>query len=81
VQDERGWIWRGRRHAIGQRIHCGKRAVAEGGEGGVNVVAKEQRSGGGENGHTCVHDDGEDIGKKGAGGVRMRAMVEEGEGG
>ena len=51
------------------------------GEGGVNVVAKEQRSGGGENGHTCVHDDGEDSGKKGAGGVRMRAMVEEGEGG
>ena len=81
MQDERGWSGRGLRYARGQRIHCGKRAVAVGGEGGVDVVSKEQRSGGGENGHTCVHDDGEDIGKRDAGGGRMRAKVEEGEGG
>ena len=43
VQDERGWSGRGLRHAREQRTHCGKRAVAVGGEGGVDVAAKELR--------------------------------------
>ena len=77
-QGERGWSGRGREHAIGRRTHRGRRAVAKGGEGGVDVVAKDWRGGGEGNGHTYVHDGGEGIGKRDAEGGRRRAKVEEG---